>query len=36
MMESEMMVASSTTEPLLRETEREAVTSLLRFMDQGR
>lgn len=34
MMESEMMVASSTTEPLLRETEREAVTSLLRFMDQ--
>ena len=29
------MVSSSTTEPLLRENEREAVSNLLRYLEQG-
>ena len=32
---STRMVNSSTTEPLLRENEREAVSNLLRYLEQG-
>ena len=32
---SSRMVHSSTTEPLLRENEREAVSNLLRYLEQG-
>ena len=30
------LVHSTTTEPLLRESEREAVSSLLRYLEEGR
>ena len=32
---SSRMVQSSTTEPLLRDNEREAVSNLLQYLEQG-